>query len=265
MEMLKGNYERDGFVGPIRALDSNSTSLLLDELKEKVFEQKGVAFIRNRHLDIDSVKLLCQSEVIHDAVSEILGTNLVLWRTNFFAVKSGQGHGWHQDRYIGLLDDTSKQVSVHLALTKSSPDNCLKIIQGSHQWSESELERNGLFKKSEKSAYGTFQYQRDPDKKVNIVPILLQPGEFIVFHPNLIHAPNDFPLKKSIKRKAFSAIGRAKKFLMKKSRQKANNSTARLAFGMRITTSDNKVYPKAFQQTLPRVDKCVPLRPLAKI
>lgn len=265
--MLKGNYVRDGFVGPIHALDSNSTSLLLDELKEKVFEQKGVAFIRNRHLDIDSVKLLCQSEVICDAVSEILGTNLVLWRTNFFAVKSGQGHGWHQDRYIGLLDDTSKQVSVHLALTKSSPDNCLKIIQGSHQWSESELESNGLYQieGSEKSIYGTPQFRRDPDKKVNIVPILLQPGEFIVFHPSLIHAPNDFPLKKSIKRKAFSAIGRANKYLMKKASQKANNSTARLAFGMRITTSDVKVYPKAFQQTLPRVDRCVPLRPLTKV
>ncbi|WP_017324665.1 phytanoyl-CoA dioxygenase family protein [Synechococcus sp. PCC 7336] len=274
MLTLTEKYERDGFIGPIQAFSPDRMSQLLDELERDVFAKKGIAFSRNRHLDLSSVDLLCQSSVIYESIEQILGKDLTLWRSNFFAMKQGMGLGWHQDQYNTLIEDTAKQVSVHLGITQSFPDNCLSVIPGSHKWPSSELKQKGftLIPGTEKDSYGTPHFEREPQIEINKVPILLQPGEFIVFHPQLMHG--------SIDRKAsnhshemsqrFKKTSPISKALHKLSRameswndrphsEKKNPSTVRLALGMRVTTPEVEVYPKAFQQTLPRVDKCVPL------
>jgi hypothetical protein len=246
-----GNAAEDfavrGFIGPFKAVDEAEVDGIAGTLlSELARTSSALAAQRNRHLDWDRVRRLTVAEAIVDRAEQLLGPDLVLWRTNFFVFRAGDGIRWHHDEYKSLLADTSKQLSIQLGITPATEDNCLLLFPGSHAMTQAELASAGFhaIAGTEKNLGGT-NFWRDPAGDAPIVKMTLRPGEFFIFHPRLLHAsydltesPDGQPTSPAARREAMPRVG----------------------LTLRVTVPHNEVFPAAFAETRERGDRCVPLR-----
>ena len=124
--------------------------------------------------------------------------------------------------------------------------------------SNQELSSHGFKFISTDSNYGVASFYRTDECTLKPIKMILKPGQFFIFHPSALHASFDlteehWKSKKHEKRGLTRLWERvARKISLPKSR--------RVAFAMRITVPEVTVLPKAFQGTLPRIDKCVLLK-----
>ena len=243
-DAARQHYRTHGFAGPFRALPAD---MALDRAETLLREVGGsdapFSARRNRHLDWPLIDGLARAQPIVQLARALLAEDLVLWRSQMFFMASGKGLRWHQDQYLTLLTDDTLQVSVHLSLTQTLPDNCIKIVPGSHVLSWAELAARGFNRNagSEGGKYGTPNFWRDPAGELEALPMLLEPGEFFVFHPRLLHASRDVTEPVDVR-----PVG-------------GSQARPRIGLGLRIAGASNTVLPAAFAETLPRADRCVAL------
>ena len=105
----------------------------------EAFEAKSGGALRgtNRfknHLLFKWLSDLIRSPKILDAVEDLIGSNLLVWSTDWW-IKEAQSSmfvSWHQDsQYWGL--DTRKLVTVWVALSPSTVESgCMRVLPGSH-------------------------------------------------------------------------------------------------------------------------------------
>ena len=187
-----GTYRERGYIGPVRAFEADRIGALWDRIATIPIRGGSAPEARNRHLDHPCVAEACRSDRIGAVVRAVLGPNVLLWRTNLFAMGRSQPMGirWHQDSYRTLLSPAAAgwHCSVQLAFTPASDRNCLQVIPGSHRWSDADLRASGYAEVPgcAGSPNGTPNWGL-PDG-VKTAAIRLAPGEFCVFHPLLLHA-----------------------------------------------------------------------------
>jgi hypothetical protein len=258
MDDMTRQYADQGYVGPFTAFTPEEMQTIIPQVSEDMAKQTELQGWRNRHLEWKLAHDLTFAPAIVDTMAKLLGPNLLVWRSNFFVVSPNKGLPWHQDEYNSLLEDPINHITAHLAITEAAENNCLMIIPGSHKYKHETMEDEG-FEHIEQGAVearlGTPRYRRIPGRAPEPVRILLKPGEFIVFHPSLMHGSADnlnvMPGKPSL-------LQRIKNKLTSSPHPQATApGPDRLAFGIRATVPENKVLPPAFAETLPRVDKCV--------
>jgi len=244
---LKSEYDSNGYVGPFTAFERHEFARMgivpLIESLEKTRE-----WARNRHLDIPAIANLCRQERIISCVRAVLGPNLLIWRTNIFAVRSnGIGLGWHQDLYRTLLDcpPGAANCSAQINFTDSTKLNSVSVIPGSHRWSDEELRERAYRMKpgSDQGAYGTPNWEVPSNADVRDVRMMA--GQFYVFHPRLLHA--------SVRARWFRGTADPKSFAprmkqrwLKKWETWSGQSAVRYSITLRIATPDTKVLPAAF-------------------
>jgi chlorinating enzyme len=192
---------------------------------------------RNRHLDLPFVARLCNLPTIVDRVALLLGSDLILWRSQFFlqSGKPEEGLAWHRDLYVNLLAEPRTSLSVHMAVTEAPEDNCVLILPGTHTLSTEQIaSEHGLAPVAgrESNRQGSPQFYGELKRSSAIKRMLLKQGEFFIFNEALVHA----------------------------SSESASPSRARVAMGLRITVPSVKVLPFAFADTLPKVHRCALLR-----
>ena len=207
---------------------------------------------RNRHFDLDEVHQLATLPEIVDLLTEIYQPELALWRSHVFTGHPGRGLGWHSDYFKTLLDDPLDHCTLHFAITEAPKGNCLMVVPGSHKWSQEERAERGfkLIGNTLDRGYGTPYYVRTQDG-VEIRTITLNPGEFIVFNPGLLHASVDRKNDTSNTNPVLSAAKRAAKFgLTKLSRFGLVEDPSRLAIGFRYCHPRNAISEKAYSETL---------------
>ena len=243
-EAARQSYEAHGFAGPFRALPAETALDLAGTLLREVGGSDALfSSRRNRHLDWPLVESLVKARPIVQLASTLLAEELVLWRSQMFFMHAGKGLRWHQDQYLTLLADNTQQVSIHLSLTRTVADNCIRIVPGSHTFSRAELAARGfnLIAGSEGGKYGAPNFWRDPAGELKALPMLLQPGEFFVFHPRLLHGSRDVTTPVDARPDG------------------GPEASPRIGLGLRIAAASNTVLPAAFAETLPRPDCCVTL------
>jgi len=258
MDDMTRLYADQGYVGPLTAFTPEEMATIIPQVAADMAKQTELRGWRNRHLEWDLARRLTTAPAIVDAMKKLLAPNLLVWRTNFFVVSSGKGLPWHQDEYNSLLQDPVHHITTHLAITDAAENNCLMIIPGSHKYTRDSIEHDGfehIEQGNVEERLGTPRYRRIAGRAPEPVRVLLKPGEFIVFHPSLMHGSSDnlnaYPPKPSL-------LKRLKNKLPGSGRPGTNISGPdRLAFGIRATVPENKVLPPAFAETFPRVDKCV--------
>jgi hypothetical protein len=236
-----------GFIGPFKAVDAAEVEGIAGTLlNELAHTSSALAAQRNRHLDWDRVRRLTAAAAIVDRAEQLLGPDLVLWRTNFFVFRAGDGIRWHHDEYKSLLADTSKQLSIQLGITPATEDNCLLLFPGSHAMTQAELASAGFhaIPGTEENLGGT-NFWRDPAASAPIVKMTLHPGEFFIFHPRLLHASYDL-----------TGLPDGPSASLAPQRE----TTPRVGLTLRVTVPNNEVFPAAFAETRERGDYCVPLR-----
>src|SRR4051794_22344012 len=126
-------YSQQGFLGPrpgCSAAEIERLGLLATIEPIALWPE-----CRNRHLDVPAVAAICRLPTVAGVLQEILGPDLILWRSNIFAVSGGGRRlPWHRDRYAPLLDgpDDEGHCSLQINLSGSSWNNCVGLAPGSH-------------------------------------------------------------------------------------------------------------------------------------
>jgi non-haem Fe2+, alpha-ketoglutarate-dependent halogenase len=245
-------FERDGFVGPLPTYGPEEAEEKLRPIREEVErlpnplprgprKKTWLPYVRNRHFDLPAVSELCSHPAIVAQLSSLLGPDLVLWRTNLFVQGSDVGFGldWHQDEYRTLLAEPRTNMSVHVAVTAATEDNCVVVLPGSHRLTRDEIEeRYGLrFREnSDGGAYGAPAYDASPEVQRALAPevkrMVLAPGEFFVFHDALVHG---------------SSLNRPR----------TGAGHTRIGVAIRVTVPSVQVLPSAFEEVPDRGHRAI--------
>ncbi|MFK7995721.1 MAG: phytanoyl-CoA dioxygenase family protein [Granulosicoccus sp.] len=120
-----------------------------------------------------------------DAVSAILGPNLLVWNASFFIKEANTKDfiSWHQDlTYWGLTE--SHEVTAWVALTASTPESgCVKFVPGSH--THNIVEHRDTFHKDNLLSRGQ-EIAVDVNEE-DAVDVQLMPGEMSLHHGRVFH------------------------------------------------------------------------------
>ena len=180
-------YLRDGFIAPIRVLSDTEARLVRTEV-EALAAQPDIdrkTDLRQSHLVYGWADRLVRHPLILDAVEEVLGPNILVWRTNFFvkAPSSPQFVSWHQDATYWSLEPIVA-TTAWLALSGCTPNNgCVRAVPGSHRagllahvdrWSDENMLSRGQ----------TVDVDVDEGRAVDLA---LEPGEMSLHDAMVLH------------------------------------------------------------------------------
>ena len=131
-------YNELGFLMPFDGLseaETRETRVFFDGVLAAFIELGRTSYsISTAHLRFARIYDLVQHPIIVDAVSDLLGENVVCWGSHFFCKlpHDGKRVPWHQDCTYWPLSPT-KTVTVWLAIDDASPENAnMKFIPRSH-------------------------------------------------------------------------------------------------------------------------------------
>lgn len=187
------------------SLNGNSTSSIPTNQE---MAQKKMNW-RDRHLEDEKILSLFTNPEVTERCAQLLGPDLVLWRTQFFPKsKSMCGTPWHQAttylfdnmaENVVLPEDHSElfQLTVWIALTDTPKDKApMAVVRGSHRGvypmmggEEFKPDPNA---EREKNRLGTMSVTLDYEVKpedVNVVE--MKAGQFFIFSERAIHGSLD--------------------------------------------------------------------------
>lgn len=172
----------------------------------------------DRHLDNDFLADLVTDPRITDKVAGVLGPDVLCWRTEFFPKYPGdEGTDWHQaDTFANASgkpqilwpgdEAFGGTITVWVAFTEATIDNgCLQFIPGKYGRQNMNYDENKIMEYSQERinqqtksgvrrgffGYDYRQLQKDPDfvpDEDRAVPIVLRPGQAVMFWSTLMHA-----------------------------------------------------------------------------
>ena len=131
-------YNEQGYVMPFNGLDRDESCEIrafFDGVLAAFMELGRSSYsINTAHLRFARIYQLVQHPRILDAVSDLLGPNIVCWGSHFFCKMPHDGKRvpWHQDSTYWPLSPT-KTVTAWLAIDDADPENAnMKFIPRSH-------------------------------------------------------------------------------------------------------------------------------------
>jgi len=191
---IRVRYEESGYYFPIRALEDSEVADFhtcffdyltqnKDRLKRLRTREHYLVFSQT-HAMLGWVYRMVSHPRVLDAVESILGPNLLVWDSGWFAKIPGETKyvAWHQDSlYFGLRP--LELTTAWIALTESDSENgCLRVIPGSHRRDfphrETDAPDNSLSRGQEISV------QVEESQAVDVV---LKPGEVSLHHAAIVH------------------------------------------------------------------------------
>ena len=181
------DWERRGLVGPVEVLTRSEANRIGREFREQ-FAQSGIAATRNRHADLPVLAELCANPNVWQPAHDLLGDDLLLWRTNMFL--GNPRLPWHEDRHARLFVREAFSLSMLLAIEDSPPENCTVVVPGSHRLTVPEKEA-GYSIKATHQAGGNVRYAGEIAAEIRELQPL-KAGEMVLFHRGLLHASSGF-------------------------------------------------------------------------
>ena len=187
---LQSNYERDGFVFPVRAMSGEQAAGYRGQLEAversiagDTEKEKAVRSYCN--LVLPFIDEITRTPEITGPVSALLGDDLIVFGCSLFIKepRSTSYVSWHQDlHYWGL--DNEEEVTAWLALSPSTrASGCMRFVAGSHR---EILEHNDTHHSDNLLTRGQ-EIAVDVDEN-DATDVVLQPGEMSLHHGRLLHA-----------------------------------------------------------------------------
>jgi ectoine hydroxylase-related dioxygenase (phytanoyl-CoA dioxygenase family) len=179
-------YHRDGYVTPDFRLPTELVewlrqrhTLLLE--KHPQFSQYCSALLA---YDTGFLKAAQQPQIL-DMVCQLIGDNIALWNSSFFAKPANNGHEtpWHQDGEYWPIKPLAT-CTVWIALDHATTENgCLQVIPGSHK------SRRLLQHHTNNSDNVTLNQELDSNSFDNTEAhdITLEPGQVSLHDVYLVH------------------------------------------------------------------------------
>lgn len=206
--MDKTNFERDGIVWPIRAIDEMEAAGLEGRYRKfqaEIIRRRGRETHIKPHLVSTWLDGIAHHPVVVGAVATALGPDILLWTSDFAIKEAGQGTWvpWHQDTPYWNLS-TTEVVSVWFALTPATRENgAMKVFPGTHKSGtlghiNFEGDPHAGYKIGQRTASkgNLFAYDHVMNQELDetqAVDVELQPGEFSIHSVELVHGggPNE--------------------------------------------------------------------------
>ena len=130
-------YEREGYVTPIRVLPKTEAQSLRQRLEAVEARQGGKLEPAQRnkaHLLFKWLEDLIRDPRVLDPVEQLIGPDILCWNTLFWIKEAGSPSfvSWHQDtKYWGLSSE--KVVTAWLALSPASIEaGCMRVMPRTH-------------------------------------------------------------------------------------------------------------------------------------
>lgn len=180
-------WRRWGLLGPLPLLGKHEVARI-----KRAFEaqhaRSGVSSTRNRHIDLPVLGTLCADADFWRPIHDVLGGELLLWRTNMFLADPRLP--WHEDRHSRAFEGNALSFSTLLALDDLPLQSCTVFVPGSHRLTVPEKERKfGISATYQK--LGNIRYAGQVAERFR-VPLPLEAGEAVLFHPHLLHASGSY-------------------------------------------------------------------------
>jgi phytanoyl-CoA hydroxylase len=144
-----------------------------------------VAKLFNAHL-VGATRDFAHDDLAADIVTELLGPDIDVFQTQFILKNPGAwGQPWHQDSYYFHFDQ-QPQVGLWLAISEATLENgCLSVLPGSHKLQIQPHDADDRL-----GANQGYTVVRGLDDSA-AVPVLMEPGDLLVFHSFLLHRSVD--------------------------------------------------------------------------
>jgi non-haem Fe2+, alpha-ketoglutarate-dependent halogenase len=195
-EQQRRQFERDGYLCPIRVLNDQEVERHLNSYTEYSGANKArldalppnqkYKVLSETHFVLPWVYEIVSHPRVLDAVEGLLGANLLAWNCNWFTKLPGEKSfvSWHQDGTYWKLNPPTV-VTAWVALSPSvSGNGCMRVIPGTHMQPmipqrETYLPENALSRGQEIAVDET-----------QAVDLNLRPGEMSLHHIWIIHGSN---------------------------------------------------------------------------
>ncbi len=144
-----------------------------------------VAKLFNPHLS-GTARAFALSEEAADVVSALLGDDIDVFQSMLILKNLGAwGQPWHQDSlYFDF--DRQPQVGLWLAISEATLENgCLMVLPGSHRGPI----RTHVPDRRPGANHGYLEIEQVDESSA--IPVLMQPGDLLVFHSYLLHKSVD--------------------------------------------------------------------------
>jgi non-heme Fe2+,alpha-ketoglutarate-dependent halogenase len=215
-------FEENGYVGPFDLSAPELVAAARRAVDEELLVRESPIYGgrsgRDWHLASRPVYDLCSHEAIVERVAGVLGPDILLWRSQMFYKKPGDGvTAWHQDyNFPGPFKvpaiDPAITVTAWIALDAATVENgCVELVAGSHKDGRLETvksdEGEGIFGRN-------YRLEREVSEDDVVAKMTLEPGQFVLFSNLTVHGsgPNE-------------------------------SDMTRLGIGVRFTSADVRVYP----------------------
>lgn len=144
-----------------------------------------VAKVFNTHL-AGTAHSFATGQAAADVVSQLLGQDIDVFQSMFILKNPGAwGQPWHQDSYYFNFDQ-QPQIGLWLAISEATLENgCLSVLPGSHKGPirEHHPDRRPGANQGYLEILGL--------DEEDAIPVLMQPGDLLVFHSYLLHKSVD--------------------------------------------------------------------------
>lgn len=184
-------YTKDGFFFPHDVISETEAAGLLADLEAGEAEVAGdrarLSMLRSYPAQLlPSFAGLVRHPRLIEAVSQIIGPDLLVWSCGFFIKepRTGSYVSWHQDlNYWGL--DGEQEVTAWVALTPSTVENgCMRFVPGSHE--KKVVPHVDSFAKDNLLTRGQ-EIAVDVDE-ASAVNVVLRAGQASFHHGHMFHA-----------------------------------------------------------------------------
>ena len=181
------HWKRWGLLGPLPLLGENEVARIKSAV-EAQYSRSGVPSTRNRHIDLPVLDALCEDADFWRPVHDVLGGELLLWRTNMFLADPRLP--WHEDRHSEAFEGDAPSFSTLLAMDDLPSQSCTVFVPGSHRLTVPEKERKFGISATYRES-GNIRYAGRVAERFR-VPLPLKAGEAVLFHPHLLHASGSY-------------------------------------------------------------------------
>ncbi|HET8659246.1 MAG TPA: chlorinating enzyme [Micromonosporaceae bacterium] len=211
-------FTNDGFIGPIKLYEPEEATEMIREIRIRNQNRSNALYQNSvnydRHYDIPELSRHISHPTIVKYLQAILGSDVLLWRTEFFPKFPGSsGTQWHQVRdysyangkpqLLPTLSDWNAFIDITVWTTftpATKATGCMRFVRGSHrQWYFDERKpttqgRAGDYDvnaaETQFFGYDFEDFVIDPGwtpDPADVVELEMKPGEAVVFTANCVH------------------------------------------------------------------------------
>jgi quercetin dioxygenase-like cupin family protein len=190
LQGIARSFSQEGFFGPVRIFSTAECARIAAHFREQNVPapadwEKGRAvtdrFLYDLAVHPDLLRL----------VTQLIGSNVVLWGADIIRRKPGAVHNWHTD--IESSDPNGRFVSVWIGLENTDSNSALALIRRSHKYGQpiQQVAHSRGLNRGEAPAETILEWARERDPDAALDRLDMTDGDAVIFDGRLWHGSHN--------------------------------------------------------------------------